>query len=135
MIRVVLDTNVYLSGIIFGGKPKTILTLTRRSQLKNYTSPKILLELSQKLQQKFLWSTQDIQNVMKAISMSSTLVKPTISLSVVHEDSTDNKILECAETAKADFVITGDKHLLNLKKWKSTEIVTPSEFIVRILSL
>ena len=67
--------------------------------------------------------------------MSSTLVKPTISLSVVHEDPTDNKILECAETAKADFVITGDKHLLNLKKWKSTEIVTPSEFIVRFLSL
>lgn len=133
MIRVVLDTNVYLSGIIFGGKPKIILNLIQNNKLKNYTSPPILLELSDKLHQKFLWTTADIQNALKAINIISTVIKPKLPLSVIKQDPTDNKILECARDVKADYIISGDKHLLQLKRFNAIKIMRPSDLLKQIV--
>ncbi|MBI4130649.1 putative toxin-antitoxin system toxin component, PIN family [Candidatus Roizmanbacteria bacterium] len=133
MIKVVLDTNVYLSGIIFGGKPKIILSLIQSNKLQNYTSLQILLELSDKLHQKFLWTALDVQYALKAISITSIVIKPKLPLTVIRQDPTDNKILECARDAKVDYIITGDKHLLQLKRFGGIEIVRPGEFLKKMV--
>lgn len=66
---------------------------------------------------------------MQEISKNSTIVNPNIKLKVIDEDTEDNKILECALTAKADVIITGDKHLLKIGKFRKTRIVTPRAFL------
>ena len=134
-VRVVLDTNIYLSAIIFGGKPREILNLARKKQFQLFTSPSILLEVTRKLEEKFNWQEEQVKIVIKALVGFANIVQPSQKLDVVKKDQTDNKILECAEKAKAEYVITGDRHLLNIKKWKSTEILKPSEFIEKVLNI
>jgi putative PIN family toxin of toxin-antitoxin system len=58
----------------------------------------------------------------------SNIVEPKVELHIVNEDEADNKILECALAAGADIIVSGDKHLLNLGKFKKTRILTPREF-------
>ncbi len=56
------------------------------------------------------------------------IVNPKMSLKVINEDAGDNKILECALAAGADIILSGDKHLLKLSKFRKTKIITPREF-------
>ena len=128
-IKVVLDTNVYLSGIIFGGNSRHILDLIIQKKILGFTSPSILLEISQKLKHKFQWKTEQIQVTIKTMAKTITLVNPQKKLNLVKMDKKDNKILEAAIEPKVDFIITGDKHLLQLKNCKNIEIVSPSDFL------
>jgi predicted nucleic acid-binding protein len=66
--------------------------------------------------------------------LNSTIIKPKTRLSIVKEDHDDNKIIECAVTGKADYIITKDKHLLKIKNYKGIKIITPREFL-RIMAL
>lgn len=127
--RVVLDTNVYLSGIIFGGNPKHILDLVIDRKITAFSSPAILLELSQKLQKKFGWSKNQILITIKTLAKTAIVVSPKEKLNVVKSDKTDNKIIEAAVEAEADYIITGDKHLLQIKKYQNVKIVSPSYFL------
>lgn len=127
--RVVLDTNVYLSGIIFGGNPKHILDLILDRKITAFTSPAILLEISQKLQEKFGWSKNQILTTVKTLAKTVTVVSPQRKLNVVKSDKTDNKIIEAAVEAEADYIITGDKHLLQIRKYQNIKIVFPSSFL------
>jgi len=63
------------------------------------------------------------------ISDNATFVQPTISLEVIKEDPSDNIVLECAVAPKANFIVTGDEHLLALREYKGTRIVSPSSFM------
>lgn len=57
------------------------------------------------------------------------MVEPSEKLSIVKDDSDDNKILECAKTGKVDFIVSNDNHLLKLKNFENIPIITPQEFI------
>jgi len=137
LIKVVIDTNVYLSGIIFGGSPRKVLELAKDKRIKAFSSPSLLLEVSQKLNKKFSWSEEKVKTVLKAISKITEVVEPKIKLKVVKEDPSDNKILQCAVVAKVNYIITGDKHLLKLKEYqgisklvsREIKILTPSQFL------
>ncbi len=63
---------------------------------------------------------------------NSVLVKPSLKLNVIVEDPEDNRVLECAICVNASFIASGDKHLLNLKKYDDIVIITPKEFLKRI---
>lgn len=128
-IKVILDTNIYISAIIFGGNPKKILKLARAQKIKVFTSIQILLEISEKLHKKFKLSEKDVAKILRGISKITEVVHPKIKLNIVKEDPSDNKILECALEANADYIVTGDKHLLKLKRFEETKIVTPSDFL------
>jgi len=67
MIKAVLDTNVYISAIIFGGNPRAIIELCINNKVDTYTSSLILLEIAQKLQSKFLWNRTDVALAIKTI--------------------------------------------------------------------
>lgn len=133
-IKAVLDTNVYLSAIIFGGVPRKILDLARDCLIEVFISPSILLEIAQKLNEKFFWEKRKIETAIRLISTITTIIKPKLELKIVKEDPADDKILECASEAKAAYIITGDRHLLKLRSFKEIKILSPSEFLKLFLS-
>lgn len=131
MIRVVFDTNIILSAIVFGGKPEEAFSAARRGKCRLIVSPPILAEVSPILDSKFEWSRDDIADVIRTVGRVSELVKPNKKLRVV-EDDADNRILECAAEGKADFVVSGDRHLLTLKKFLGIPILRAAEFLSRL---
>lgn len=129
-MKVVLDTNVYISAILFGGNCEEILKLSSLGSFEIITSKAILEEIKSILQKKFGWSKTQASETISYIREIATEVEPDVSLLVVRDDPSDNKILECAVTANADYIVTGDKnHLLPLKQYKAVKILSPSEFL------
>lgn len=127
--RLVLDTNVYLSGIIFGGNCRHILDLMIGKKIIVVISPAILLEVSQKLTQKFGWSQNQIITVAKTIIKTAATVQPQLKIRIVKADKSDDKIIEAAAAGKAKYIISGDRNLLKLKQYRQIKIATPQEFL------
>jgi len=126
--RVVLDTNILISGYLFGGKPREIFKYIIRSKIKAITSPVILSELSDILRKKFKVLPHDIYRLEEEIKDLFDIVYPSQILNIVRDEA-DNRIIEAADEAKAEFLISGDKDLLSLKKYKKTSIISANEFI------
>ena len=128
--KVVFDTNILISAIIFGGNPKTCLELARSGELELYTSKPLLLEFAQKLKVKFKWDDQDINDVIEAIAKFAQITKPKLKITLIKKDPPDNRVLECALEAKVDYIVSGDKkHILSLKKLKTIPTITATEFL------
>ncbi len=130
-MRVVLDTNVLLSALVFpGSKPDQVLHRVRRGDVELVLSPFILTELERILLGKFRFTKRQAAERVNAIQRMATLVEPTERVSLVSAKDDDNRILECALSARADYLVTGDKeHLLPLRSIGTTQIVTPSAFL------
>ncbi len=131
--RVVFDTNIYISAIIFGGSPRICLEAARGGDIELFTSKSILFELSSKLRDKFDWSGEDIKEVVVGISKFAQIVAPKEKVSAIKPDPSDNKILEACLEAKADFLISGDKkHVLPIGKFRGTKIISAAEFLKQL---
>lgn len=129
-MKVVLDTNVYISAILFGGNCEEILRLSSSGLFDIIISKAILKEVKDILHTKFKWSGIQISETISYIKEITTEIEPHLSVSIIKNDPSDNRILECAITAKADYIVTGDKnHLLPLKRYKNIRILSPSEFL------
>lgn len=130
-MRVVLDTNVLLSALVFpGSKPDQVLQRVRRGDVELFLSPFILGELERILLEKFRFTKQQTAERVNAIRRIATLVEPTERVALVVAKDDDNRILECALVARAEYLVTGDKeHLLPLRSFGMTEIVTPAAFL------
>lgn len=130
-MRVVLDTNVLISALAFpGSKPDQILDRIRRGEMALFVSPFILSELERVLREKFRFGNRAARARVSAIRSLARLVHPTEQLTVVTANDDDNRILECALAAQAEFLVTGDaQHLLPLASYRGTKIVTPSQFL------
>ena len=131
--KVVLDTNIYLSAIIFGGLPKKVLQLGFEEKISVFISSAVLLEIALKFKEKFGWDEARIISAIRSINQLAKIVKPQKKINLIKKDSSDNKIIELAAEAKADFIITGDRHLLELKKFLRTKIVSPADFYLQFL--
>ena len=130
MIRVVADTNVYVSAIVFGGTCEAILALARAGIVELFVSPAIQRELRLVLGQTFGWSELQVRETLDEINALASLVRPSGRLSGILGHEQDHRILECALGAHADFLVTGDKkHLLPLKTVRGVRIVSPREFL------
>lgn len=129
ILKVVIDTNVFISAFYLPeSRPAETVLLARRKKIQNFISPKILEEIERVIKNKLLWDNPRTRNALKQINHFSEKVHPREYLAVI-TDAPDNRILECALEARADFVISGDKHLLNLKNYQGIKIVTPAEFL------
>ena len=128
--KAVFDTNIYLSAILFGGNPRTCLELARGGEIELFVSRAILLELAQKLQGKFLWNKEEIEEVIEGLIMIAQVISPGEKVTIIKAEPKDNRILECALEAQADYIVSGDKrHLLSLKKFKGIAIVSAADFL------
>ena len=131
-MRVVFDTNVYISAFVIPGSlSDDAYSRARLGDVDLFTSVAILTELASKLREKFDWNEDRIRTALKAISRTARVVKTTPHLSIVR-DPTDNRILECAETVDADLIVTGDPHVLRLRRFGHAGVVRVSTFL-RIL--
>lgn len=129
MLRVVFDTNVYVSAFTsHNSKAEDAYLLTVRGKVELYTSVSILTELAKKLKEKFHWDDSRVQTALKHISKVATVIKPTINITLL-QDETDNRILECAKASHADLIVTGDRHLLTLKEFEGIGITRIADFL------
>jgi putative PIN family toxin of toxin-antitoxin system len=134
MIKVVFDTNVYISALTSpNSKAEDAYLLAIDGKIELYTSVPILTEAAKKLREKFLWDDDNITDALKHISKVATVLKPRKHLNVL-QDAPDNRILECAIEASADLIITGDKHLLDLKEYQGIGVTTISGLLYSITS-
>lgn len=135
MIKVVLDTNVLISAVLFGGKPRQVLEKAIRGEVRLCISDPILDELKGVLQRpKFGYSPEMIQVILTELSGISDFVEAARTMNVVLEDPEDNRILECAVEAEAKYIVTGDSHLLKLGKFRNIEILEPNALLEKLSS-
>jgi putative PIN family toxin of toxin-antitoxin system len=128
-VRVVFDTNIYVSAFaIPGGRTEEAYRCALRGRFELFTSVPILTETATVLQRKLDWAEENTRGLVQAISRVASVARATSHLRVV-EDEPDNCILECAIDAHADFIVTGDRHLLTLKRYEGVEIIGLTAFL------
>lgn len=128
--RVVLDTNVIVSALLFAGKPRQVLQLAILGHLTAVSSPVLLGELGEVLIKKFGFSPDRSRAAVEKYAGIAELVQPTQTAAVfTGADSPDNRVLEAAKAGKADFVVTGDKPFQRLGSYGNSRIVSPNELL------
>lgn len=133
MTGIVLDTNIFISGILFGGNSRDILNKIIEGKIKLYISDVILDEIKNVLlRKKFGFPSEIVHHIINEIELISELITPKVFYNIVEKDIDDNIIIDCAVEAKADFIVTGDKILQEIKSFKSIEILNPCDFLDRI---
>ena len=123
-------TNVFVSGLVYGGNPGKVVRLVKELKLRAVVSPDTAVELVTKLK-KFNLAARAIEDLVYVIDTEGIKVVPRQRLRKVR-DPKDNMFLEAAQQGKADYLITGDKDLLVLKQFRRTKIVKPKEFLATI---
>ena len=128
MIRAVPDTNIIISAVFWRGNPNEVI---RKGILREYQlvmSAEILEEVAGKLRNKFKFPEESTQELIDILQAYCQIVEVTSKFDVVRDEK-DNKILECATDGKADYIITGDLDLLDLKEFRGIKIVTAKRFL------
>ncbi len=134
-LKVVIDTNVFVSGLTFKGKPREVLDLVWRGDIEACISSFILKELEETLRKDFGWDRDQIRHTIEKIKAKTILIQPKSRIGVIKQKDDDNRVLECAIEGKVQYLISGDrKHLLPLKEYQGTKILSPAEFL-RLLFL
>lgn len=134
-MRIVLDTNVALSALLWGGPPYVLLrTIRRREHVQLFTSPVLLEELGEVLNrpspsQRLSLIGRAAHEVLAEYIDAVDLVTPLSVPSVVAADSDDDHVIAAAVAAGADLLVSGDRHLLGLKSHRNIRIVNPAEAI------
>ena len=130
MIRVVMDTNVFVSSF-FGGIPRKIIDLWKNGSIVLCLSQEIIEEYLVVLNRLGLENTQEISNLtgLFAEGFNSIFTAKTSIIEVVKEDAADNKFLECAVALNSKIIVSGDKHLASMRKYIDIDIMSPRVFI------
>ena len=132
MLRFVVDTNVLISSF-FGGNPKKVIDLWRRGRailcltqevLEEYLRVMARLPIAPETKSKLVAILQEKRNL--------ELVTPSKHHAVIREDPEDDKFIDCAVETKADYIISGDEHLLRVKAYRGIPVCSPKEFLRRI---
>lgn len=133
-MKVVLDTNVFVSGIFFGGPPRKILEAWRDNRIELLLSLEILEEYQRVLHELSVAIPGiEVGALLDFLIFHSEIIVPPPLHPVIQADPSDNKFLECAVAGKAACIVSGDKHLLKLLMFKGIPIVKPRGFLVEYL--
>ena len=139
MIRAVLDTNVIISGTIKkSGPPFTVFEAWREGRFLLITSRAIIKEVERvfhypRIKKKYSLTERQIGGVIQNLKKYTVVAPGKLEIQVIKEDLSDNRLLAAALEGKAQYIVSGDPHLKNLKRYRSVRLVSPAEF-VRILS-
>jgi len=126
LIHAVLDSNVIISGLLFGGIPSRIMNLAMTGKFICYTSPDILDEIRGVLSRpKFNLSTDEVTYLTTELENLFVITFPKVKIRAVKKDPDDDMILECAIESNADLIVSGDSHLLELGQWQGINIKNP----------
>ena len=131
MIPVVIDTNVFISALLFGGTPGKLIAFWKSGKIQPHLTSEILAEILRVLAYpKFQLTETEIQYLLYVETLPFCAVVAAKSGSaIIKEDPSDDMFLRCCEAARAKALISGDNHLLKLKSHRDTRILTPSQFL------
>ena len=133
-MRIVLDTNVFLSGIFFTGPPYQILKAWRDGKLQLLVSPPILEEYRRiGVELALQFRDVDLRPFLDLLTIQAEIVLAPSLPPVIHDDPSDDKFLEAAVAGRASCIISGDKHLLTLFEFREIQILKPKDFVQRYL--
>jgi len=133
-MRIILDTNVFISGIFFSGPPSQILKAWEKRRLQIVLSKQILDEyqrVAEDISSQF--PLVDISPIIELITIYGQFIDTQgVSISIC-EDPDDDKFIECAIAGKCDIIVSGDRHLLKLADYKGIKILKPRDFLEQYL--
>lgn len=131
--KLVLDSNVFISALVFGGKPREILELAVRGLVEIAISDDIFEEIRGVLGgKKFQYPARIVRALISEIEDLACLVQPKEKIEAIAEDPEDNRVLECAVESGANIIVSGDSHLLALQSYGQIKIMSPDEFLRRL---
>ncbi len=136
LVKVVADTNIIISGVLWHGAPHTLLEIAYKNEIQLLTCSALLQELTEVLQRdKFIPYLSRAKVTVQEIVESYALMAQVIELGkidpVIAADPDDDVVLACAITGRAKIIVSGDNHLLSLKQYQQTQIMTASEFLLK----
>ncbi len=137
-MKVVLDTNVLVSGTFWIGKSFEVINSIELKSIKLILSKELIDEYNEVINREEIIDKIENKNLImnetiKKIISDAEIVEPKEKFDAVKEDPDDNIILECAVEGKADFIVSQDSHLLKLKEFQGIKIMTPDEFLEVLL--
>lgn len=129
-----LDTNVLISALCFGGRPAQVLEHALTGKIKLFTSVVLIGEFKAVIDAKFPGRQAAIMETLNELSQLWEVIPDAVLPRLRHvvADPADDRVLECAVAAQADFLLSGDKHLLNLKSFGKIPILAPGVFLKEI---
>ena len=137
MLRITADTNIYISALNFGGAPERLLRLAEAGAIRLVISGPIAAEVAKVLRgDKFAWPEPEVEKALRQLARITERVQPTHTLNVIAADPPDNRILECAEAGKVDYIVSGDtRHFLPLGSHAGIPIVKLSGLLRQLASI
>ena len=135
-MKVVLDTNVVVSAILWGGTPRKLFDLADAGQITLFTSVNLLRELTgilsrDKFAEKIAASGQSIDQIVDGYAAYAQIVRP-VTTPRIAPDPDDDVVLGTAFAANAEMIITGDRPFLSVGRWKNIDIVAVGDALIRI---
>ena len=136
-MRVVADTNTLVSGLLWQGNPRRVLDAARAGTLQLYTTAALLAELEEVLQrpkfaQRLALAGVSSRTLVFGYAAFARLLEPAKIVPVIIVDPDDDAVLACAVAARAEMIVSGDSHLLDLKEYEGIPIVTATQLLTRI---
>jgi len=134
-LKIVIDANLFASALIKpNSNPGEILDLIKQNQVELILSPVIIKEIKRillypKLQKYHRKTTQEIDAYFEDILMFAWIVEGKEDIDIIKDDPTDNKYLACAYEGEADYIVSGDHHLLGIRTYKGIEILKAKSFL------
>ena len=129
-MKIVCDTNILVSGFMYSGNEREIIRKISLGEVINFTSKELLLEFASVIKRKkFKLNKDEQRRILKFLIEISEIVEPTKTINIIKEDPADNRVIEVALESRSRYIISGDKHLLNLRKYKNIKILSAREFI------
>lgn len=132
-MRIVVDTNIVISGIFFGGYPLKVLLAIINNKAEAYATPDIVNEYENVTKEMIELKGSGINSsVLGLFIISLKLIEPKSHIEVCR-DADDSKFIECAKDSKAVYIVSGDKDLLSIKKYSNIQIITAKDFTEEFL--
>lgn len=132
MRLIVLDTNIIISAFFWKGHPRDIYDLAKDEKIILLYSKKLEAELIRVLSySKFGLTPSEIFPIVNNLRKHVQFIEAKSKIEIIKKDPTDNIFLKCAMDGKADYILSGDHHLLNIDSFKGIPIITAKDFLIR----
>jgi putative PIN family toxin of toxin-antitoxin system len=136
-VRVVLDTNTVVSALLWGGIPEQLLAAATEGRIELYTSESLFMELAEvlarpKFAQRIQKAGRTVRHLLEQYRGLAEFIEPATITPGAVADPDDDHVLACALGARADLIVSGDAHLLNLKAFQGIAIVTAGDALTRL---
>ncbi|MDQ0287864.1 putative PIN family toxin of toxin-antitoxin system [Desulfofundulus luciae] len=136
VMRITVDTNILISALGWNGPEAAVIEMVLESKIELCLSAQILSEFYRVTQYpKFRFTNEEVDGFIGRLLPVVIFVTPTQKIDVVTSDPDDNKIIECAIAGESDYIISGDKHLLELKNYRGISILRASDFLQLLLRI